>query len=155
MKIAEFINNLPDDRQDAVLELRKTVIENIPKGFTEGIDGMIHFNIPLSIYPEGYHCTKGTPLPFISIASQKNFIAFYHMGLYADEKLSAWFTNEYPKHSKYKLNMGKSCVRFKIVKAIPYKLIGELMTKVSVDDFIHTYETAIKNPKITKGNDNE
>lgn len=144
MKIEEFINNLPEERQQAVLKLRNTVAENIPKGFAEVIDGMINFNIPLSIYPEGYHCTKDTPLPFISIASQKNFIALYHMGLYADKKLSEWFANEYPKHSKYKLNMGKSCVRFKYINDIPFDLITELITKVTVDDFIEIYEIAIK-----------
>lgn len=100
--------------------------------------------IPHSIYPDGYHCKPSEPVPFLSIASQKNFIAVYHMGLYADEHLMEWFVNEFPKHSSKKLDMGKSCIRFKKVEDIPYKLIGELASKMTADEWIARYETHFK-----------
>ena len=143
--VKHYLKTLPEDRQQVVADIRKTIADNIPKGFAENIkNNMINYTIPLSIYPDGYHCKKDTPLPFISIASQKNFIALYHMGLYADEKLTKWFTTEYPKHCKYKLNMGKSCIRFKYLNDIPHTLLAELTTKITVNDFIKTYETVIK-----------
>lgn len=141
----EYIQSLPEDRQEAISELRKTIKMNIPKGFTECLAyGMIGFVVPHSIYPDGYHCDPKIPLPFISLASQKNFIAFYHLGMYGDKNLAEWFTKEYPKHSKGKLDMGKSCVRFKKVNDIPFQLIGELVKKVSVKDWISAYEKAYK-----------
>lgn len=141
----EYIKTLPADRQEAINELRKTILKNLPKGFTECMAyGMIGYVVPHSIYPDGYHCDPKIPLPFMNLASQKNFIAFYHMGMYGDKKLADWFTKEYPKHAKGKLDMGKSCVRFKKVDDIPYKLIGELVKKVSVKDWISAYENAYK-----------
>jgi hypothetical protein len=98
--------------------------------------------VPHSLYPAGYHCNPEQPLPFISIASQKNFIALYHMGIYADKKLLEWFTKEYPKHSQTKLDMGKSCIRFKKPEQIPFQLIGELVSKMTPKDWIATYEKA-------------
>jgi len=143
--IDDFISQLPKDRQQPIKQLRKAVVDNIPEGFDETINnGMLNYNIPLSIYPQGYHCTENTPLPFVSIASQKNFIALYHMGLYADKDLLKWFQDEYPNHSKYKLNMGKSCIRFKKIDVMPFKIIKLLMEKVTVDAFIKTYENVIK-----------
>ena len=143
--ITEYIEQLPEERQQALSKLRNTVVENLPEGFTENIaNGMLHYTIPLSIYPAGYHCTKNTPLPFASIASQKNFIALHHMGLYADEVLLKWFQEKYPQYSKYKLNMGKSCVRFKKIDAIPYELIGLLMAQMTVADYIQVYEKIMK-----------
>ncbi len=141
----DYILKLPKDRQEVVSELRKVVLDNLPKGFSEEMsDGMIGYVVPHSIYPEGYHCDPKLPLPFLSIASQKNFVAFYHMGIYSDEKLLDWFVKEYPNHSNYKLDMGKSCIRFKRMNDIPYELIGELVGRISVDNWIQTYETAIK-----------
>jgi len=143
--ITEFMEQLPEARQLALNKLRKTVVESLPEGFAENItNGMLHYTIPLSIYPAGYHCTKNTPLPFASIASQKNFVVLHHMGLYADEELLKWFQGKYPQYSKYKLNMGKGCVRFKKIDAIPYELIGMLMAKMTVADYIQLYEKAIK-----------
>ena len=144
----EYISQIPKERQEAFKKLRKTIKDNIPKGFEEVIGyGMPGFVVPHSIYPDGYHCDPKTPLPFVSIASQKNFIALYHSGIYADPALQSWFTSEYPKYVKTKLDMGKSCVRFKKVDQIPYELIAELMTKITVDDWIDTYEKNIKNRK--------
>lgn len=141
----DYISKLPEDRQEVISKLRNVVLDNLPEGFSEEMSyGMIGYVVPHSIYPDGYHCDPKLPLPFMSMASQKNFVAFYHMGIYADEKLLNWFVKEYPKHSKYKLDMGKSCIRFKRMDDIPYKLIGELVSKVSVNDWISKYDAAIK-----------
>ncbi len=137
----EYINNLPDDRKQAMNTLRKVIKENLPEGFSETINyGMIGYVVPHSFYPNGYHCDPKLPLPFMNIASQKNFIAIYHMGLYANQKLMNWFVQEYPKHCNTKLDMGKSCIRFKKMDQIPLELIAELTKKVSVKEWIETYE---------------
>ncbi|MCB0535085.1 MAG: DUF1801 domain-containing protein [Saprospiraceae bacterium] len=142
---SDYILAIPEERRDAFTRLRETIQENIPDGFQEGMSyGMIGYVVPHSIYPSGYHCDPKLPLPFASIASQKNFIALYHMGLYANEELLKWFVAEYPKHSKTKLDMGKSCIRFKKPEAIPFELIAELMQKMSVDDWVELYETHLK-----------
>ena len=141
----QYINELPDDRKAAMAELRKVIKKNIPKGYKEGMGyGMMGWSVPHSIYPAGYHCTPELPLPFMGIASQKNFVALYHMGIYADQALLKWFTTEFPKHSKSKLDMGKSCIRFKKMDQIPFKLIGELATKMSVKEWIDLYEQKLK-----------
>ena len=140
-----YIGQLPDDRKEVIQKLRKSILENLPTGFTETMSyGMIGFVVPHSIYPDGYHCDPKLPLPFISIASQKNFVALHHMGMYADNKLLEWFATEFPKHSKAKLDMGKSCIRFKKINEIPYKLIGELSGKMSLKEWIKIYETTLK-----------
>jgi hypothetical protein len=141
----QYLKELPADRQEAVTKLRDTIAKNIPKGFQEAMGyGMPGWDVPHSIYPNGYHCNPKMPLPFVGYASQKNFIAFYHMGLYSMPDLLKWFVKEYPKHSTAKLDMGKSCVRFKKPEQIPYKLIGELMKKVSVKEWISVYEANLK-----------
>ncbi len=139
--IQEYISQLPEDRKEAIENLRKTISENLPKGFEEQMSyGMIGFVVPHSIYPKGYHCTPELPLPFLSIASQKNSINIYHMGIYADEKLLNWFVSEFPKYSKKKLDMGKSCMRFKKAEDIPFQLIGELTSKITPEQWIEMYE---------------
>lgn len=141
----DYINQVPEDRQDALKKLRKTINDNLPKGFKECINyNMIGYVVPHEIYPDGYHCDTTLPLPFMSFASQKNSINFYHMGMYAKPELHDWFVNEYPKHSKRKLDMGKSCVRFKKIDEIPYDLIAELVQKMTVEEWISIYETALK-----------
>jgi len=141
----EYINSLPEDRKEAMTTLRNLIRKNLPKGFKEEMSyGMLGYVVPHSTYPSGYHCDPKLPLPFLSIASQKNFIAVYHMGVYSDPKLLKWFTSEYPKHSTAKLDMGKSCMRFKKVDQIPYKLIGELVKKMTVKDWISLYEKEVK-----------
>ena len=142
---AEYIDSLLEERKSAIENIRKTVLDNLPEGFEETMGyGMLGYVVPHSIYPSGYHCDPKTPLPFISVASQKNFIAFYHMGIYADESLLNWFVAEYPKHCKTKLDMGKSCIRFKKMNDIPYELLGQLVTKMSVQDWISLYEKNLK-----------
>ncbi|MBU0560583.1 MAG: DUF1801 domain-containing protein [Bacteroidetes bacterium] len=141
----EYIDALPEERQKAVTELRKIIRKNLPKGFKEVMSyGMIGYVVPQTLYPNGYHCDTKLPLPFMNLASQKNFIAVYHMGIYADEKLLAWFTKKYAKESKNKLDMDKSCIRFKKIDDIPYKLIGALASKISPQKWIKIYESKIK-----------
>ena len=137
----EYVDSLPEDRKTAIEKLRKTVKSNLPEGFEEEISyGMLGYIVPHSIYPKGYHCKPNLPLPFINIASQKNFIAFYHMGIYVNSELLNWFVLEYSKLVKSKIDMGKSCIRFKKMDEIPYELIGELVSKMTVSDWISIYE---------------
>jgi uncharacterized protein YdhG (YjbR/CyaY superfamily) len=144
----DYIADAPIERQAALQKLRELIKKNIPKGFEEMMGyGMIGYSVPHSIYPDGYHCDPKQALPFISFASQKNFIALYHMGIYAKPELLAWFTSEFPKHSKKKLDMGKSCIRFKKPEDIPFDLIGELMQKITVDEWINIYESNWKPKK--------
>ena len=141
--VDQYINEAPEDRRAALQKLRSIILENLPEGFQEEISyGMIGYVVPHSIYPKGYHCTPELPLPFISFASQKNSINFYHMGIYAKPELYDWFVAEYPKHSKQKLDIGKSCLRIKKPENIPFELIGELAKKMSVSEWIETYEKA-------------
>ena len=143
--IEAYLEEIPKDRKIAFAKLRKTIQENIPNGFVEQMSyGMIGYVVPHSIYPNGYHCEPKLPLPFIAIASQKNFIALHHMGIYAKPELLNWFVNEYPKHSKQKLDMGKSCIRFKKMDQIPFDLIAELVQKMSIDEWITCYESSFK-----------
>lgn len=137
----EYIKSLPDDRRDGVEALRQVILKKLPKGFDEIMGyGMLGYVVPHSIYPAGYHCNPKLPLPFINLASQKNSINFYHMGMYADANLLAWFQNEFPKHSNKKLDMGKSCIRFKSAGDIPLKLMGQLVKKMTVKNWIALYE---------------
>jgi Domain of unknown function (DU1801) len=141
----DYIDALSEDRKKAILDIRKAILTNLPKGFREEMSyGMLGYVVPHTLYPQGYHCDPKLPLPFISLASQKNFIALHHMGLYADKNLLEWFTSEYPKHSKAKLDMGKACIRFKKLDDIPLQLIGELASKMSPQDWIACYESNFK-----------
>jgi hypothetical protein len=147
----EYISKVPEERQAAIEKLRQTILENIPQGFEEQmIYNMIGYVVPKSIYPKGYHATPHLPLPFVNIASQKNAITLYHMGLIENSPVLEWFKNEYPKHNKTKLDMGKSCIHFKKIDKIPYQLIGELMQKISVEDWIEAYESTISSQKEAK-----
>ena len=149
--VEEYLEAVPEERKAAFSKLRQTILDNIPKGFREEMSyGMIGYVIPHELYPPGYHVDPKLPLPFTNIASQKNFIGFYHSGIYAMPKLHDWFVEEYKKHSKYKLDMGKSCVRLKRPDDIPFDLIGELMKEVKAEDFIEVYETTLKNHRKKK-----
>ncbi len=141
----DYLDQVDEAKKEQFGKLREVVLKNIPKGFVEEMSyGMIGYIVPKSIYPDGYHCDPKLPLPFAAIAAQKNFIALYHMGVYAEPDLLQWFQEEYPNHSKTKLDMGKSCIRFKKNVDIPYKLIAELMKKMSVKDWIACYEKNYK-----------
>lgn len=139
--VADYLEAVPQERKEALTKLRSVIKKNLPKGFVEAMQyDMPGFVVPLKLYPPGYHTAPETPLPFISYASQKNFVGLYHMALYADEKLLQWFKTQYPLHSKRKLDMGKSCIRFKNLDHIPYALIGQLASKMTVADWIEKYE---------------
>lgn len=141
----QYIDNLPEERKPALQALRQQLVDNLPSGFVETMGyGMLAYVVPHNVYPSGYHCDPKLPLPFINIASQKNFIALYHMGMYVNPELLEWFVAEYPKRCKHKLDMGKSCIRFKKMNDIPYALIGELASKMSVADWISIYESQVK-----------
>ena len=141
----DYISQLPEDRKAPMTKLHTLILNNMPEGLESAMGyGMPAYFVPKSIYPPGYHCKPFPPLPFINIASQKNFIALYHSGLYAKKELHDWFVAEYPKHTKYKLDMGKSCVRFKKMDDIPYDLIEELLGKMTVEEWISIYESVIK-----------
>ena len=143
--VEEYISQLPNERKEVVKKLQTIIRENLPEGFEEGINyNMIGYYVPHSKYPDGYHCDPKLPLPFMNLASQKNSVNLYHSGIYAKKELHDWFVTEYPKHCKRKLDMGKSCIRFKKMDDIPYELVAELCTKMSVDEWISTYESAIK-----------
>lgn len=145
MTVETYLNQLATERIEPMLKIRQSILDNLPKGFEECINyGMLGYVIPHSIYPAGYHCDPKLPLPFMGLASQKSHIGFYHMGIYADDALLNWFQDEYAKACKYKLDMGKSCIRFKKMEDIPYDLIGELVGKVSVQDWISMYENNLK-----------
>lgn len=139
--IADYIKELPEDRRDVITKLRKVIKKNLPEGFKEVISyGMIGYVIPHNLYPKGYHVDPSLPLPFINLASQKNNIALYHMGIYGDKKLLEWFTKEWKEAEVGRLDMGKSCIRFKNPEKIPFELIGQLAGKISADAWIKTYE---------------
>ncbi|MFF2908639.1 DUF1801 domain-containing protein [Paenibacillus sp. NPDC057934] len=144
----DYIHQLPEERKQAMEALRKTVSDNLPEGFQETMAyDMIGYVVPHSIYPSGYHVKPEEPLPFISLASQKNFIAFYHMGIYIFPEVLTWFQEEYPKHVQTKLDMGKSCIRFKNPAVIPYNLLAELCRKITLTDYLQKYEDGLRTLK--------
>ncbi len=141
----DYISQVPEERRPTLQKLRHVINDNLPEGFEEGIQyGMIGYYVPHSVYPNGYHCDPKTPLPFMSFASQKNSINLYHSGIYVKPELHDWWENEYPKHSSRKLDMGKSCVRFKKIDDIPFELITELVQKMTCQEWIDLYEANIK-----------
>ncbi|MBK6266829.1 DUF1801 domain-containing protein [Marivirga sp. S37H4] len=141
----EYYQSLPEDRKKAMTQLREILRENLPSGFEETMTyGMPGFVVPHSLYPDGYHVNPKDPLPFISLASQKNFIALYHMGIYSSPELLTWFQTEYKNQVPTKLDMGKSCIRLKSQKNIPYELIAELASKMTVEEWVQLYEKGLK-----------
>jgi uncharacterized protein YdhG (YjbR/CyaY superfamily) len=143
--VAEYIETLPEGKKEAMIQLRDTILQHLPKGFEERMSyGMITYVVPHSLYPKGYHCDPKLALPFLSIAAQKNFIAVYHMGIYGDPQLLDWFQRAYAAQCKNKLDMGKSCIRFKKPEQIPFGLMGELAAKMTPQEWITLYEGLLK-----------
>ena len=142
--VDSYIAKLPPDRRSALTQLREVIVSNLPAGFEEILTDTPSYVVPLSLFPDGYHCTPDTPLPFLSFASRKNFVALYHFGMYVDQELLQWFVDEYPKHVSSKLDMGKSCVRFKKMDQIPFDLIGQLVAKRTVEDWLGCYQKALQ-----------
>jgi Domain of unknown function (DU1801) len=140
--VSEYIASLPDDRAEIIAAVRKEILNNLPKGFEETMQyGMISYVVPHTLYPGGYHTNPKDALPFISLASQKNHIAVYHMAIYAGP-LHDWFMKEWAKFTDKKLDMGKACLRFKKPDEVPVKLIGKLSAKMTPKQWIKAYETA-------------
>jgi hypothetical protein len=140
----QYIHEVDEVRRPTLIQLRNSILNNLPKGFEEIISyGMINYVVPHSLYSKGYHVNPSLPLPFIAIASQKNFVALYHMGLYADQELLTWFKDEYATACRTKLDMGKSCIRFRKMDDIPFVLIGKLALKMTVKEWIAAYERLI------------
>ena len=143
--VEQYIIELAADRQDWINKIRAKILHNLPTGFEEVMNyGMIGYVVPHSIYPAGYHCDPKLPLPFMALASQKNSVNFYHMGIYANTELMDWFVKEYAKVAKGKLDMGKSCMRFKKPEQTPLDLIGQLVAKMKITDWIKLYESSLK-----------
>ncbi|WP_151894757.1 DUF1801 domain-containing protein [Patiriisocius marinistellae] len=141
----QYLAELPEERKNIVSKLRNIILKNLPDGFEECMNyGMLGYVVPHSIYPNGYHCDTTQPLPFMNLASQKNSVNLYHSGIYSDPELLKWFTEEHSKVIKTKLDMGKSCIRFKNESRIPFDLIGQLASKTTVNEWIATYESVIK-----------
>jgi hypothetical protein len=140
-----YLESVPEERKAVMRRLHELIMENLPVGFEAGVGyGMMGYVVPHSLYPAGYHCDPKQPLPFMGLASQKNNISFYHMGIYADQALLDWFVGEYPKYSKTKLDMGKSCIRFKKEEHIPFPLLAELVRKMKPEDWIRLYEANLR-----------
>lgn len=143
--VNEYLNELPENHKEPIKKLREIILRSLPEGFQEEMSyGMIGYVVPLSAFPKGYHASKGEPLPFLSLASQKNYIALYHMGLYAKPEVEKWFKDEYKKRVSTKLDMGKSCIRLKKMDDIPYDLISELSQKISVLEYVEAYTNAME-----------
>jgi hypothetical protein len=147
--VEEYLAELPDDRRDAIEAVRKTIVANLPQGYEEGmLYGMIGYFVPHSVYPSGYHCDAKQPLPFACLASQKNYMSLYLMGCYGNTEHEAWFLDAWAKTGK-KLDMGKSCVRFKKIDDLPLKVIGQAVKRMPVKKFIEYYEAATGDAKRT------
>ena len=143
--VEEYCAHVPEVQKECVSRVRKIILDNLPDWFDECMNyGMIGYVIPHTLYPSGYHCDPKLPLPFMALAAQKNSINFYHMGIYSDAELLEWFVSERPKHTTMKLDMGKSCIRFKKYDQIPYDLIGELVQKIRVEEWVKVYEESLK-----------
>lgn len=150
--VDEYIASVAPDKRENLAVLRKTIRDNIDPGFAEEPSyGMIGYVVPLSTYPAGYHCDPALPVPFIALAAQKHYISFYHLGLYAVPALQDWFVSEYEKLGyRHKLDMGKSCIRFKYPGEVPYALIKELVGKMTLAEWLELYEHSLQDRKSTK-----
>jgi Domain of unknown function (DU1801) len=135
--VEDYLNELPPERRQAISAVRDVILENLPDGYEEGIGfGMLEYRVPLERYPETYN---GKPLSYVALANQKNHMSLYLMGVYGDSGEESWFQREYRASGK-KLDMGKSCVRFKRLEDLPLKLVGEAVARTGVDDYIAMYE---------------
>lgn len=156
--VGDYLAELDDDRRGVMTALVDAIDAHLPEGFEKEMQyGMPNWVVPLSTFPAGYHCTPDTPLPFLAIASQKQYISIYHMAVYADPELLDWFVAEYEKlDTGRKLNMGKSCIRFRKPEHVPVDLIARLAEKVTPQQWIEHYEksrdegrpgTGVREPK--------
>lgn len=143
-----YLLQVAEERKPIITALRNVVAQHLPHGFEETINyGMLSYVVPHSIYPPGYHCNPSEPLPFLSLASQKNFVSLYHMAIYADPEILKWFQETYHNLKIGRLDMGKSCIRFKKPELIPMDLIAELCAKINPQQWIALYERTYKPPE--------
>ena len=141
-----YILRQPPERIDALNRLRETILLHLPSGFEETMQyGMITYVVPKSLFPAGYHVNPSDPLPFLSLANQKQYIALYHLGLYARPDLFKWFSDSYAALAVGKLDIGKSCIRFKNTSKIPYDLIAALCEKLTPEAFVAIYQASRPN----------
>ena len=147
--VAQYLAGLPKDRRDALRAVRKVILDNLDAGYAEGMQyGSIGYFVPHSVYPPGYHCDPTQPLPYVGIASQKNYMVIYLFCVYTSEDEQRRFREAWIKTGK-KLDMGKSCVRFKKLEDVPLKVVGQAIKKVPVKKFVAFYESVIKRtPKV-------
>ena len=145
MTVQEYVAAVPEGKAAHFRKLRSTIKRSLPKGFREVMSyGMIGYVVPHALYPAGYHCNPAEPLPFMGLASQKGAITFYHMGLYSNRELMEWFLKKYAALARHKIDIGKSCIRFKYWDEIPYDAIGELVRRIGVRQWIREYEAKLK-----------
>lgn len=143
--VQDILASLPEDRKEIMEKLIAVFDQHLPQGFEKTLSfGMIGYVVPHSTYPAGYHCKPAEPLPFLSMASQKAAISLYHMGIYADQEILDWFVAQYPLHCKSKLDMGKSCIRFKKLDDIPWELLAELAKKFTPTSWVNLYESKFR-----------
>ncbi len=141
--VSQYLKELPDDRREAISAIRKVILGSIDAGIEEIMSyGMIGYHVPLRIYPDGYHCNPEMPLPYVSLASQKNHMAIYMMGLYMDPDDTAWFADAWQATGK-KLNMGKACVRFKKLEDVPLEVVAAAIKRMPSKRYIATYEAML------------
>lgn len=135
--VEDYLSELPDDRRDALEVIRETILENLPDGYVEAMNwGMIAYEVPLDTFPDTYN---NKPLMYAALASQKNHMALYLSAVYGQDEARQWFIESYKETGK-KLDMGKSCVRFKSLEQLPLDVVGEAIARTSVEDFIGIHE---------------
>lgn len=148
--VEQYLAELPEDRRHAISAVREVILKNLPKGYEEGMQyGMIAYYVPHSIYPKGYHCDPKQPLTYAALASQKNYMSIYLMCEYGHTDNREKFVEAY-KASGKKLDMGKSCVRFKKLDDLPLEVIGDAIGRVPVDTYVSMVESVLANYKSSK-----
>lgn len=146
--VTEYLAELPPDRRQAIAAVRKVILDNLDNGFEEGMQyGMIGYYVPHRIYPAGYHCNPKQPLPFACLASQKNYMSIYLMTVYGGDE--TWFREQWARSGK-KLDMGKSCIRFKKLDDLALDVIGAAIRRVPLKGYIAQYEAMLGAPRATK-----
>jgi hypothetical protein len=142
--VEAYLASLPEDRRAAIQAVRAAILKNLDAEYEEGMQyGMIGYYVPHRVYPPGYHCDPKQPLPFVCLASQKNYMSVYLGCVYSSSEMEKWFRQEWAKSGK-KLDMGKSCIRFKKLDDLPVELIGQTVARMPARKFIEFYEAVIK-----------
>jgi hypothetical protein len=141
--VEEYLAELPEDRRAAMSAVRAVILANLPEGYAETMQyGMIGYVVPHSIYPPGYHCDPKQALPYAHLGSQKNYMSLYLMGVYMHEETSTWFREAWAATGK-KLDMGKSCVRFKKAEDLPLEVIGQVIARIPAERYITGMEAVL------------